>query len=145
MRMMLALAAHWGRGPLYLKDIAETEEISEKYLSLLVIPLRKAGLIQSLRGAYGGYCLSKAPSEINLGEIVEVLEGECIVNCLRNPNTCPRLAICTSHDIWAFLDEKITEALRSITLGQWLIELNRKGKVPLKSFGAARGRRRRIL
>jgi Rrf2 family protein len=143
MRMMLALAAHSGRGPLYLRDIAEREEISEKYLSLLAIPLRKAGLIQSIRGAYGGYSLAKAPSQINLGEIVKVLEGDCIVDCLKDPSACPRISVCTSHDIWAFLDEKISEALRSITLEQWLNELERKGRASLVSAGHAREKRRR--
>ena len=85
MRVMLTLAVHYDRGPMYLKDIAEAEEISEKYLSLLVIPLRQAGLIHSIRGAYGGYTLAKAPSQINLGEIVEVLEGDSIVDCLKDP------------------------------------------------------------
>ncbi len=75
MRMMLALADHYGMGTLYLKDIAAAEEISEKYLSLLVIPLKSAGLIHSIRGAHGGYTLAKAPSQINLGEIMEALEG----------------------------------------------------------------------
>jgi Rrf2 family protein len=86
MRVMLTLAVHYDRGPMYLKDIAEAEEISEKYLSLLVIPLRQAGLIHSIRGAYGGYSLAKDPSQINLGEIVEVLEGDSIVDCLKNPS-----------------------------------------------------------
>ncbi|HWR73019.1 MAG TPA: Rrf2 family transcriptional regulator [Nitrospirota bacterium] len=144
MRMMLALAGNYGTGPMYLKDIASAEEISEKYLSLLVIPLKQAGLINSIRGAYGGYSLAKAPSQINLGEIVEILEGDCIVDCLKDPSACPRISICTSHDIWAFLDEKISEALRSITLEQWLNELERKGRASLKSVGHAREKRRRI-
>jgi Rrf2 family cysteine metabolism transcriptional repressor len=59
MRIMLTLAVHYGKGPMCLKDIAGAEEISEKYLSLLVIPLRHAGLIHSIRGAYGGYTLEK--------------------------------------------------------------------------------------
>lgn len=143
MRMMLALAAHHGRGPLYLSDIALAEAISEKYLSLLVIPLKRAGLIQSIRGAYGGYSLARAPAQINLGEIVEVLEGDCIVECLKDPSACPRLSVCTSHDIWAFLEEKISEALRSITLDQWLNELERKGRSTLSSMEQTRGRRRR--
>ena len=144
MRMMLALAVHYGRGPMYLKDIAEAEEISEKYLSLLVIPLRQAGLIHSTRGAYGGYSLAKAPSQINLGEIVEVLEGDSIVDCLKNPSACPRVAGCKSRDIWAYLGEKISEALRSITLEQWLSELERKRRANLKSVKQAPGKRRGI-
>ena len=144
MRVMLTLAVHYDRGPMYLKDIAEAEEISEKYLSLLVIPLRQAGLIHSIRGAYGGYSLAKDPSQINLGEIVEVLEGDSIVDCLKNPSACPRVAGCKSRDIWAYLVEKISEALRSITLEQWLSELERKRRANLKSVKQAPGKRRGI-
>jgi Rrf2 family cysteine metabolism transcriptional repressor len=144
MRVMLTLAVHYDRGPMYLKDIAEAEEISEKYLSLLVIPLRQAGLIHSIRGAYGGYSLAKDPSQINLGEIVEVLEGDSIVDCLKNPSACPRVAGCKSRDIWVYLGEKISEALRSITLEQWLSELERKRRANLKSVKQPPGKRRRI-
>ena len=144
MRVMLTLAVHYGRGPIYLKDIAEAEEISEKYLSLLVIPLMQAGLIHSIRGAYGGYSLAKDPSQINLGEIVEVLEGDSIVDCLKNPSACPRVAGCKSRDIWAYLGEKISEALRSITLEQWLSELERKRRANLKSVKQAPKKRRGI-
>ena len=138
MRLMLALARNYGRGSMYLKDIAGAEEISEKYLSLLMIPLREAGLVHSMRGAYGGYTLAKAPSQINLGEIVEVLEGNCIVDCVRDPSACPRLSVCTSHGIWAFLDEKISETLRSITMEQWLTELERKRRASMKSAKRAK-------
>jgi Rrf2 family transcriptional regulator, cysteine metabolism repressor len=144
MRLMLTLAVHFGKGPMYLKDIAEAEEISEKYLSLLVIPLRQAGLIHSIRGAHGGYALAKAPSQIHLGEIVEVLEGNGIVDCLKNPLACPRFAVCKSRDIWAFLNEKISEALQSITLEQWLSELERKRRANSKPAKEAWGKKRRI-
>lgn len=144
MRVMLTLAVHYGKGPLYLKDIAKSEEISEKYLSLLMIPLRQAGLIHSIRGAYGGYALAKAPSQIHLGEIVEVLEGNSIVDCLKNPSACPRFAGCKSRDIWAFLNEKISEALQSITLEQWLSELERKRRANSKPVKEARGKKCRI-
>jgi Rrf2 family transcriptional regulator, cysteine metabolism repressor len=129
---------------MYLKDVAEAEEISEKYLSLLVIPLRQAGLIHSIRGAYGGYSLAKDPSQIDLGEIVEVLEGDSIVDCLKDPSACPRVAGCKSRDIWVYLGEKISEALCSITLEQWLSGLQRKRRAYLKSVKQATGKRRRI-
>ena len=144
MRLMLALAGNYGKGPMYLKDIGRAEEMSEKYLSLLMIPMKKAGLVHSIRGAYGGYCLAKTPSQINLGEIVEVLEGNCIVDCVKDPAACPRISICTSHDIWAFLDEKISETLRSITLEQWLLELERKRRASPKSARQAKVKIRKV-
>ena len=109
-----------------------------------MIPLRHAGLIHSIRGAHGGYALAKAPSQINLGEIVKVLEGDCIVDCLKNPSACPRFAGCRSRDIWAFLNEEISEALHSITLEQWLSGLERNRRADSKPVKQARERRRRI-
>lgn len=116
-RLMLALARNYGKEPVYLKDIARQEEISEKYLSLLIMPLRKTGLVTSVRGAYGGYNLARDPKKISLKDIVDVLEGDCsLVDCVKNPSICPRVATCVSHDIWAAVGGKISETLGSITL-----------------------------
>ena len=116
-RLMVELALSYSQGSVYLKDIAKIQNISEKYLSLIVIPLRTAGLIKSSRGAHGGYCLAKEPSQITLKDIVNVLEGDCsLVNCVKDPGTCPRVPICASHDIWAIIGEKIDETLNAITL-----------------------------
>jgi Rrf2 family protein len=120
-RLMLVLAQNYGKEPVYLKDIARQEEISEKYLSLLIMPLRGIGLVTSVRGAYGGYNLARDPKEITLKEIVDVLEGDCsLVNCVKNPSSCSRVATCVSHDIWATIGGKIAETLSSITLDMML-------------------------
>ena len=65
-RMMLVLARNYGEGTIYLKEIAKSEEISEKYLSQIIIPLKWVGLVKSIRGAHGGYALAKSPSNITL-------------------------------------------------------------------------------
>jgi len=116
-RLMLELALNFSKGTIFLKDIAEKEEISEKYLSHLVIPLKASGLISSSRGAHGGYMLAKSPSKINLKEIVQTLEGgiSC-VECVKNPSICPRFSKCATRGIWEKLDEKISDELSSITL-----------------------------
>jgi Rrf2 family protein len=125
-RLMLVLAKNYGKEPVYLKDIAREEDISEKYLSLIIIPLRGVGLVNSVRGAYGGYNLSRDPSEITLKEIVDVLEGDCsLVDCVKDPSTCPRVPICVSHDIWAMIGGKISETLSSITLDK-MVRMNRR-------------------
>jgi Rrf2 family protein len=114
---MAVLALSYGQSPVFLKDIAKEENISEKYLSLIIIPLRRLGLVNSIRGAHGGYSLAKDPSQITLKEIVDVLEGDCsLVDCVKNPSTCPRVSICASHDIWAIIGGKISETLSSTTL-----------------------------
>jgi Rrf2 family protein len=118
-RMMVALAADHGNKPMFLKDIAASEDISEKYLSLIVIPLKTAGLIRSIRGARGGYVLAREPNNISLRDIVEAVEGEtCLVNCVKNPDACDRVPICPTRDLWMLLGEKINETLENITLDQ---------------------------
>jgi len=125
-RLMVALALNYGKGPVFLKDIAKGENISEKYLSLIIIPLRGVGLVNSIRGAHGGYSLAKDPSQITMKEIVDVLEGDCsLVNCVNDPSACPRVPICASHDIWAIIGGKISETLNSITLDM-LVKMNRE-------------------
>jgi len=125
-RLMVALARNYGKNPVFLKDIAKGENISEKYLSLIIIPLRGVGLVNSVRGAYGGYNLTKDPSQITLKEIFDVLEGDCsLVDCVKNPSSCSRVPICASHDIWAVIGEKISETLSSITLEK-LVKMNQE-------------------
>lgn len=125
-RMMLDLARQYGQRPVYLREAAEREEISEKYLSQIIIPLRGQGLVLSVRGAYGGYSLARPPSEITLREIVEPLEGgNCLVDCVEHPAACPRVSICVARDIWALLGEKISETLDSVTLEE-LVRRNRE-------------------
>jgi Rrf2 family protein len=125
-RLMIALALNYGKTPVFLKDIANGENISEKYLSIIIISLRAKGLVNSTRGAHGGYNLAKEPSQINLKEIVDVLEGDCsLVDCVKNPSSCARVPICASHDIWAILGGKISETLSSITLDM-LVKMNQE-------------------
>lgn len=116
-RMMVDLAGHYGNDPVFLKDIARREDISEKYLSLIVIPLRSAGLIQSTRGAHGGYVLTRPPEKINVGDIIDALEGNiCLVDCVKNSRECSRARTCATRDLWSGLSAKIRETLGSVTL-----------------------------
>ncbi|MDZ4165643.1 MAG: Rrf2 family transcriptional regulator [Smithellaceae bacterium] len=118
-RLMLGLAIRHGKGYTRLNDIARSEGISEKYLSLIVIPLRGLGLVNSTRGVHGGYALARDPSQITVKEIVDALEGDnAIVDCVRNASACSRVPICVSRDIWTILEDKIAETLRGITLDQ---------------------------
>jgi Rrf2 family protein len=125
-RLMVALAFNYDKGPVFLKDVAKGENISEKYLSLIIIPLRRIGLVISIRGAHGGYLLARDPSQITMKEIIDVLEGDCsLVDCVRNPSTCPRVPICASHDIWEIIGKKISETLNSVTLDM-LVKMNQE-------------------
>lgn len=73
--IMIELAKEFGEGPKSLKSIAQENGLSEHYLEQLAAPLRNAGLIKSVRGAYGGYMLAKKPAEITAGDVIRVLEG----------------------------------------------------------------------
>ena len=118
-RLMVALAERSGQGPVFLKDIATEQGISEKYLSLIVISLRSAGLVFSARGANGGYTIARDPKTISLKEVVDVLEGEtCLVDCVRDPLACNRTSLCASRDVWMRIGDKISEALSEVTLAQ---------------------------
>lgn len=117
LRLMYQLALHYEKEPVILKEIAKAEDISEKYLSHLIIPLKGVGLIQGSRGAHGGYMLAKKPEQTTVREIVEILEGDLnIVPCTKNPLVCKRASGCVSRDVWSMLRDKISDVLDSITL-----------------------------
>jgi len=116
-RLMISLAENYGKGNLLLKDIAKYEGISEKYLSQIVIPLRRAGLLAGSRGLHGGYTLTKPPSKVTAKEVIEILEGDiAVIECLKDPKLCERFNNCSSMELWNMLNQKITEFLSSITL-----------------------------
>lgn len=73
--IMIALGKQYGEGPVPLRKIASEYELSEAYLEQLVAPLRNSGLVKSVRGAYGGYMLTRSPKEISAGDVIRVLEG----------------------------------------------------------------------
>jgi Rrf2 family transcriptional regulator, cysteine metabolism repressor len=73
--IMIELAKRYGDGPVPLRQIAAEKELSEAYLEQLVSPLRNAGLVKSVRGAYGGYMLANQPVEITAADVIRVLEG----------------------------------------------------------------------
>ena len=114
---MLDLALHYGEGPILLKDIAERQGISEKYLWQLINPLKTTGLVNSLRGAHGGYVLGKPPEAISLKAILQILEGPlCLVDCVDNPSLCERAPSCISRDIWGEASKNMQQTLEDTTL-----------------------------
>lgn len=124
---MLKLGMHYEQGPLLLKDIARLEDISEKYLSQIVIPLKNAGLINSLRGAHGGYVLARQPALINMREVVEVLEGEIsLVDCVKSPASCERTALCVTRTLWAKMGQKMIQVLEALTLADLIEQCENK-------------------
>ncbi len=122
---MLELALNHGRGLVLLRDIAERQEISIGYLEQIIPSLKAAGLVNSSRGAHGGYTLAKSPADITLKEIISALEGPLsLVECIKDPETCKRTDFCITRDVWTELSEKMDDFLVSITLKQ-LVEKHR--------------------
>jgi len=116
-RLMLALAVNKQKKPVFLKDIANSEEISEKYLSQIIIPLKGKGLVTTFRGAHGGYLLSRPASEISLREIIEPLEGDLsLVDCVNNPGICNRANACATREVWDEMSSLMLGFLDTFTL-----------------------------
>ena len=120
-RLMLELAAHYHQGPLHLNTIALQQGISVKYLEQIIIPLKKAKYIQSVRGPKGGHILAKPPAEITIGEIVALLEeGASLAECSDNPMICERSPICSTRYLWQVAAQAMFGKLDSITLADVL-------------------------
>jgi Rrf2 family protein len=114
---MLDIALHCADGPVTLKDISKRQRITEKYLWHLINPLKSAGLIESIRGAHGGYILAKPLAAISIREIVRSLEGPLtLVACVEKPGTCSRAQSCVARDVWAEVADKISQTLQEVTL-----------------------------
>jgi len=115
LRALVNLAYHSANGHVSLAQIADREKISLNYLEQVFSALRKAGLINSVKGAQGGYILAKAPKEITVGEILRVLEGEFSIvddiDQLKSPN---QMAI--KHLIWEPINEAVRQYMYSTTL-----------------------------
>ena len=118
LRMMLDLAMCGGDELVPLKDIAERQDISIKYLEQIVSALSKAGYVRSVRGTGGGYKLAKAPEEYTVGMILRLTEGSLApVSCLEfEENTCPRAPECMTLGVWNKLYEAINSVVDKITL-----------------------------
>jgi Rrf2 family protein len=128
-RFMIELAMHYGEGPIDLKDIAHRQDMPEKYLGNLILPLKTAGLIHSTRGAHGGYALSRPPASINMSDILGALEGSLsLADCVDDPRTCPRSGGCPSRDVWLALSEKMVETLKSMSLKELAERENSKNR-----------------
>ena len=111
------MAQHYREGPLQLGDIAKRQEVSVKYLEQIIIPLKKAHYIESVRGRKGGHVLAKPPEEITVGEIVALLEASSsLVKCARTPRSASAADICPTRLLWKEAYEAMFDRLEAITL-----------------------------
>lgn len=115
---MYNLKENMGKGPISLKDIAKDENLSESYLEQLFSLLKKHGLVESVRGAGGGYVLAKDPKNIPIGDIINALEGDISLSCCdtgKNVN-CNRQDGCATRDILYKLQNQIEDVMDQMTL-----------------------------
>lgn len=121
LRLMLDLAAEGQGRPVVLRDVAKRQDISEKYLEQLVSPLIRAGLLKSVRGAAGGYLLTRDPAEYTVGEILRTQEGPLsVVECV--DSGCPRQGQCATLPLWRRLSQAVDAVVDATTLQDLLDE-----------------------
>lgn len=119
LKAMFELALHYGEGPVALRNIAESQDISEHYLEQLIAVLRKNGLATSVRGAQGGYLLNDEPKNITVGDVIRALEGdiapsECVLD--ENLGKCVKEDFCVTKNVWVKIKNSINDVIDSITL-----------------------------
>lgn len=118
LRVMIDLAEHCSDGYIPLKEIAQRQEISEKYLESIIKLLVKDKLLIGLRGKGGGYKLTKLPEQYSIGSILRLTEESLSpVACLDpNADACPRIASCRTLPLWKGLNQVISDYLDHVTL-----------------------------
>ena len=119
-RAMVALAKHYGEGPMSIAAMAKASSVPPAYLEQLIGPLRRAGLVESKRGARGGYQLSRSPELVRVGEVYRVMEGpvapmECVSEDV-SEQTCPLIDGCETRPVWLKMRDAMVETIDSITL-----------------------------
>lgn len=124
-KAMVELAIHYGDSPLSIKTISQRQGISEYYLEQLFSPLRKAKLINSIRGAQGGYILGREPKDIKVSDIMYVLEGPIeIADCIEGV-ACDNIDCCATRLLWTKIKNSIDEVMEGITLQDIVDDYNR--------------------
>ncbi|ADK86510.1 transcriptional regulator, BadM/Rrf2 family [Desulfarculus baarsii DSM 2075] len=129
-RAMLELAMHNDDGPVPLRNLALRQEISAKYLEQLLIPLKGAGLVKSVRGARGGYQLAADPKDISLYDIVRSLEGPLApVECVQDAEYCQRVGGCTVHLVWGEMGQLLVDFLSKMSLADMVVRQREKDQI----------------
>lgn len=118
LKAMVDLALEYGQGPVSADALAQKQGVSTSYLEQMISSLKKAGLIVGARGAMGGYELSRAPEQIDVGNVLKALEGGTeLVDCVGTENAaCENACLCSARPLWIKLQSRINDVLCSTTL-----------------------------
>ena len=127
LRAVIDLAMYAKTEPVSLSDVAERQNISISYLEQLVAKLKKAGIVQSTRGAQGGYALAKAPEEISVGEVLRALEGslspvDCSAVDGEGETECSASNFCVTKYVWKRINDSINDTVNNMFLSELLSE-----------------------
>ena len=116
------MAQHYDNGPTQIGAIAKRQDISVKYLEQLIIPLKQANFVQSVRGPKGGHILAKPPDQITVGEIVDVLEGGVhLTHCVGDPDVCEKSKDCLTRALWEEATKAMHDKLNAVTLSEMIV------------------------
>lgn len=128
LRVMLHFALHGGQEYIPLKEIAEAEGISQKYLEAIMTTLSKAGFVDAVHGKGGGYRLNRPPEQYTVGSILKLTEGSlATVSCTtQGPSACSRSTCCHTLPMWERLDALVDNFFESITLADLAKDEKRK-------------------
>lgn len=131
LRILLDLAVSGAKGPRTIKEIAASQGISEKFISRIAVPLRRAGLVATERGVKGGLRLARFPSKITLLDVVTATDGPLsLLHCLARPGACKRQGRCAAEKAWAGVNEDLAASLRRTTLAVVAAEQRRLAPPP---------------
>ena len=128
-RAVLYLAKQPAKEIVLKKDICKTQDITPAFLTKILQPLIKVGIVGSQRGVGGGFYLTKKPDEISLLDIVQAQEGPLLLNtCLEKPGTCDRDVFCPVHGAWSKVREDFSNTLASYTFAALVAREKEKTK-----------------
>lgn len=117
LRAMIDMAARYGQGPTPSADIARRQAIPEHFLDQLLIALRRAGLLKSMRGPQGGHLLARPPSQITMNDVIHALDGgSATMDCVPTPGACQLAPSCAIREVWGQIDAFAEQLLTTITL-----------------------------
>lgn len=129
LRMMLDLAVNSAGAPVPLRDVAQRQDISDKYLEQIVTQLSRAGLVRSVRGAGGGYLLTRPSEEYTVGEILRALEGNLApVSCVDSGDVCrcERAEQCVTVEVWREIQAAVSGVVDRLTLADLVKRFHEK-------------------
>lgn len=124
--MLVQIASQESGKAIPLKEISKRQNISEKYLEQIIIPLTKAGIVKSIRGSQGGYVIGVDPASLTAGQLLEILEGEQSLRaCIGEVGGCPRVGTCAAIDLWKDVNRAISSVIDNVSLAD-LVERSRQ-------------------